>query len=255
MIVAAALVWWNERPDDLEACIRGVATVADRIVAVDGAYARYPGATVLSAPEQARRIMETAVEVGIGCEVHAPGRLWAGQVEKRTHAMQRASCGADWVMVVDADWIVSGDREQVRAELAQCAEDVVAVPFRTRKGDRYATKWHRAEEDRPTLLPQFYRPLPGLRVESHHWWYSAVKDGRRVWMWHGEPTPWPVLPQHALRAPYGVEHLTLLRSEQQVLDSRAFCNDRARVVAWTGQEDDVPGLPRPEYDYVTEPIG
>src|SRR5207247_1053795 len=50
--VTAALCWWNEKPEDLARCVRGVANIADRIVALDGAYVRYPGATVRSDEKQ-----------------------------------------------------------------------------------------------------------------------------------------------------------------------------------------------------------
>ena len=42
MIVTAALCWWNELPEDLDRCIRAAALIADRVVALDGAYRRYP---------------------------------------------------------------------------------------------------------------------------------------------------------------------------------------------------------------------
>ena len=56
MIVTAALCWYNEPPDELAACVRATATVADRIVAVDGAYRRYPGAKPMSSPAQVKAI-------------------------------------------------------------------------------------------------------------------------------------------------------------------------------------------------------
>ena len=37
MIVTAALIWYDERSEDLERCVRGMATIADRVIAVDGA--------------------------------------------------------------------------------------------------------------------------------------------------------------------------------------------------------------------------
>jgi hypothetical protein len=64
---------------------------------------------------------------------------------------------------------------------------------------------------------------------------------------------WPVLPQFPIRSAYEIEHKTLARDEKHILASRAFCNDRVRVLKWTGQEDDVPGLPQPIWDFETEP--
>jgi hypothetical protein len=50
MIVTGILAWWDEPPELLDACIRGLGDIADRIVAVDGAYRRYPAATITSPP-------------------------------------------------------------------------------------------------------------------------------------------------------------------------------------------------------------
>jgi hypothetical protein len=258
MIVTAILVWWDENAEDLEECIRGMATVADRVIAVDGAYRRYPGATVASPPEQTIRIMETAREVGLDCVIHTPNRLWAGQVEKRSYAFQQAAHGSDWIATFDSDWIAHGDRAAVRDELAAFSADqrvdVVTASLYTVPGNAYATNWHRQEEQKGRVsLPHFFRPLPGFRVEGSHWWYSAIKNGRRVWAWHGVTAEWPVLPQFPIRSAYEIEHKTLARDEKHILASRAFCNDRVRVLKWTGQEDDVPGLPQPIWDFETEP--
>ncbi len=38
-------------------------------------------------------------------------------------------------------------------------------------------------------------------------------------------------------------------TDEQINASRAFLNDRYRVIDQTGQEDDIPGLPPFEYDY------
>jgi len=63
----------------------------------------------------------------------------------------------------------------------------------------------------------------------------------------------PYVREHAIRAPYEIEHRSLLRDELRIIRGRAFCNDREIVVKRTGQEDDVPGLPEPVWDYVTVP--
>ena len=62
-----------------------------------------------------------------------------------------------------------------------------------------------------------------------------------------------LLPHAAFVTPYRTEHRVLHRTTEQVKASRAFCNDRAEVVVKTGQEDDVPGLKPPVFDYVTVP--
>jgi|WetSurMetagenome_2_1015567.scaffolds.fasta_scaffold01762_6 hypothetical protein len=262
MRITAALSWWNEKPEDLDRCVRSVANAADRIVAVDGAYRRYPGGTVLSDPAQASAIREAALAVGIDCLIVEPTMLWAGALEKRTYAMATAAIESDWVCIVDADYVIVADKEAVKAELAQVREDVVATKFYTPpNGDRpvdqsIATNWHKGEVDRLTCIPMIVRALPGLRVELHHWTYSAIRNGQRCWLtWTGGSGPsYPQSSLHTLQAPYLIEHMCLHRTEEQVLAARAYYNDREMIVRSTGQEDDVPGLPEPRWDYTTIPF-
>lgn len=254
--VSAALIWYDENPDDLEACVRGIATVADRLVAVDGAYQRYPNARVSSPPEQAKRIRQVAKEVGLKVEIHVPDKLWAGQVEKRSFAYAEAARDSEWIAIFDSDWVARGDREAVRAELKAYGPevDVVTASLYTPPGDLKATNWHAREEGAHAITVHFLRTLPDLRVETLHWWISATKNGQKVWMQYSQmQTPHPILEQHRLQATYQIEHRTLLRDEKHVLDSRAFCNDRVMVMEKTGQEDHMPGLPEPVWDYVTVP--
>jgi hypothetical protein len=254
MIVTAALIWWNELPADLERCVRGLATIADRLVAVDGAYARYPGAKVASPIAQVHAIAETARQVGIEVvDVDRPKRLWAGQVEKRAFALSEAAKGSDWVAVVDADWVVMGDRISARKELNSYRSDidVVAVPFYTPPSDNeVASGWHTAVSGTTVFLPHLFRALPQITVEKYHWWYTAQKGQRKVYLW-GPPNQGMLRPAHNLEAPYQIHHMTLHRTPEQVRASRAFVNDRIKVVALTDQEDDRDDLPRPEFDFET----
>lgn len=255
-LVTAALIWYNERPDDLEACVRGIAKVADRLIAVDGAFRRFPDAKAASPAAQARRIRKVAAELGLACTVHVPSEVWAGQVEKRSFAYALAATNSEWVAIFDTDWIASGDGETVRAELRAYspAVDVVTVPMFTPAGDLAATNWHARASDTREPVVHFVRALPDLGVEIVHWYISATKDGRKVWVQYGGmPSPWPRLPHQLLRSTYGIEHRTLQRDAHHVRAARAFCNDRVKVVEWTGQEDHVPGLPDPVWDYETMP--
>ena len=257
MIVTAALCWWNEQPEDLTACVDSLAGLADRIVALDGAYARYPAATVVSPQEQVDAIKHAAARIGVESEVLLPDRLWFGQVEKRTTLLQEGAEGSDWVLMLDADHILHGDMAAVRRILGETRVDVVATIFHTPVGDRplkdAAGKWHVEQTTLAPYIPQFYRALPGLQVQRKHWWVTAKKDGQWVWLWGGDA--WrPRMPQFRLSpSDLWVEHRTLMRTEEQILASRAFLNDRAMVVRSTGQEDDQPELPRPVWDYITRP--
>lgn len=259
MIVTGVLAWWDEPPELLDACIRGLGAVADRVVAVDGAYRRYPGATITSPPEQAAAIRDAAKAVGLDCLVLEPDRLWVGQVEKRSFTLNAGAVGSDWLAVVDADHIITADRTKARAELEGYGPeiDVVSVPFLTPPDpdrtldETSATGWHLETAGAAMTLCHLFRTLPGFRCERYHWWYSAIKDGRRTWLWGNNAERH--LPEHPIAAPYRIDHVCHTRDERRMLAGRAFCNDRVMVVERTGQEDDVPGLPEPVFDYVTVP--
>lgn len=268
MIVTAALIWYDEPPELLAACIRGAAEIADRMVAVDGAYRRYPNAETVSPPEQAETIRAIASEVDLECDIYSPDQLWAGQVEKRTFLCERAAEGSDWIAMVDADHIIHADRAGARAELERYGPEVVllTVPFYTplhpvrSLADSSASHWHEGLGGTRIEHTHLIRALPGLRVERFHYWYSGLQGGQRVWLPFGNAPsrkrgaePYPVMPTRQLQARYAVEHLTLLRDERHILEGRAFCNDRVMVVERTGQEDDLPSLPRPVFDYETVP--
>jgi hypothetical protein len=259
VIVTAALAWWDEPPETLDACIRSVAAVADRVVAIDGAYSRYPDATVTSPAGQAEAIRAAAEAAGMECLVLQPDRLWRGQVEKRTALLSLAAAGSDWIAVVDADHLVHCDPGMTRLSLQQADPGVDAfyVPLTTPvpQGvdiDRAsATAWHKLVAGTRVDFMHLYRAHPGFRVERFHWWYSAVSRGERVWMWGGDGS-YPPAHTGAFPDPlYRVEHASYSRDEVRILRGRAFVNDRDRVIAATGQEDDQPGLFRPEYDYAT----
>lgn len=260
MIVTAALAWWDEKPEDLAECVRGVARIADRIVALDGAYRRYPDATIVSPPEQAQIIHDTAQECGIESRVLEPSELWAGQVAKRSFLMARAAEGTDWIAIVDSDHVIQTDRAAARAELESMTDvDMVAVSMGSpglQRGQNYATNWHRDWAGRTSSVLHLFRALPDLRCEERHWTYSALKDGERVSMNYGEVGyrgKYPSAPWKTMQTPYLVEHRYLERDERHILANRAFCNDREIVVRLTGQEDDVPGLPAPVWDFTTVP--
>jgi hypothetical protein len=263
VIVTAALCWYDEPVELLDACVRGLAGVADRIVAVDGAYRRFPHTTFISPPEQAEVIRSAARDIRIECSVIIPEREWAGQVEKRSRLLAEAAKDTDWIMVVDADHIVHADTAAARIELGNYGPDVdvISVPmFTILNADRSmlrsaATGWHRDTAGRSIDVAHLFRALPDLHVERFHWWYKATKDGQPVWLWYGEgiPQDGTVITPTRMRSVYGIEHLCLLRDEKHILANRAFCNDREMVVNLTGQEDDVPGLPVPVYDYERVP--
>lgn len=253
-VVTAALNWWNELPEDLDRCVRGLAHIADRVVALDGAYTRYPEATPRSSDDQLDAIREAAKAVDLECRIIQPDTLWAGQVEKRSHLLAVASIGSTWIVTVDADHVITANRPDIRTFLQHHPGNVVSVPYITppnpeREAEDIAVGlWHIQQMAEPQFIPHIWRVLPGMRVEKFHWWYSAIVNGQRHWLWGGDNS-YPHIEHQRLRRGYTIEHRTLLRTEEQVRMSRAFLNDRGWVVEMTGQEDDQANLRRPEYSY------
>lgn len=256
MIVTAALAWWNERPEDLIRCVTATRNIADRIVALDGAYARFPGAQATSSDDQVSAIQTAAMEAGIECLVLQPNRVWAGQVEKRSYLMNMAAVGSDWVVPVDTDHIIHGNRDRARRVLERShGPEVYDAYLYTPRNDARpieesaAGNWHANLSGRRTAFAHIFKANPGFQVEKFHWWISAIVRGKRQWMWGGDSS----YPQvHHAEFPlegYYIEHLSLYRDREQVLANRGFCNDREMIVALTGQEDWRPGLPEPQYDF------
>lgn len=254
--LVAALSWFDEEPETLDRCVRAVGRFADAIVAVDGAYSRWPVEGTVSDPSQAAAIAEAAADTSTECLILTPQRRWAGQVEKRDVLMGIAARDADWVCVVDADHVVHGDPDTVRQELGASTMLVHAVPYTmpqpqgTRIEDVASSEWHRYNANQRVQIAHFFKGLPGFRVERHHWWYSGIFDNRRWCLWGEQDDRYPKAGCTDLRADYLVEHLALARDERHMLANRAYLNDREDVVLrLTGQEDDRPDLPRPVFDY------
>jgi hypothetical protein len=258
MIVTGALCVWNERPEDLDRCVRGLGDIADRVVALDGAYQRYPTATAHSPEDQLDAIRSAAAAVNIDCLIIQPDRLWAGQVEKRCHLLAAAGVGSDWIVTLDADHVIRADREEARLILRRTPSLVFSVPYvtpinPTRSMEESAVGlWHQNQVGEPQFIPHIWRALPGMKVERFHWWYSAIHAGSKVWLWGGDGSA-PSIDHQRIRRGYTVEHRTMMRTEEQIRISRAFLNDRDKVVQLTGQEDNQPGLFQPEYDYAWVP--
>ena len=244
MIVTAALPWYDEAPEDLDRYVRALPVVADRLVALDGGYARYPGAKPRSAKAEEAAIRDAAADIGLPVEVVIPDRIWPGQLAKRTALYNAAAAGSDWIFTLDADHIpTGGDRATIRAELETVElEDGVEVDFYTPPNPARpiekaaATDWHASLSGQTTSIRLFLRALPEIQVEHYHWWVSALKCGVRVWIYGGDDR-YPASSWRRLSAPLVVEHLCLFRRERNILAGREYARDRVLIVAATGQED------------------
>ena len=184
------LAWYSESPTWLAHTVSSLskADVA-HVVAVDGAYALYPGAheRPSSSVEQTEAIVETARGVGIGCTVHAPAHPWWGnEVEKRTFMFRAGNLVAepfvDWFLCIDADEVVHKSPPDLLQRLSTSCHDVAGVTL-CNTHDPHATEaksmalrdvsWGTTEQQGLRVL---LRALPSLRVEGTHAFYVGENE-------------------------------------------------------------------------------
>lgn len=238
MIVTAMLAWYDEQPDLLHRAVTSLAVIADRIVAADGRWNYYPGASYSSPPEQYDAIHQAAREAGIHATIDK-GQHWTGQVAKRNHLLQITQ-PTDWLMPLDADWELQGDRDQTRQAFASTQADALTVPFHTpanetaRLADVASTNWHANMAGTTVHEPLIWRNLPGIRIENYHWLYSAIKNGHRVALW-GQQS-YPQAHTEPLDATFQINHHCLHRDERTILANRAYCEQRDQYAAFKGRE-------------------
>lgn len=160
------LSWYEEPAPWLAECVAGLAQLCDHLIAVDGPYARFPGALrkAASGSEQADTIARTAAGAGIGCTIHVPREPWWGdEVAKRDWmfrlAMTMAQPGVDWLLRVDADEVFTQVPADTKKALAETELDVAEV-----------TMWERGEgQDSQFPLRVLFRALPGIRIQQAHY--------------------------------------------------------------------------------------
>jgi hypothetical protein len=180
-VIIGKLIWYDESPSWLAACVAGFGRVCDTIVAVDGAYQLYPRARSHSMPEQREAIMAAAEAAGCGCVVYQPRDVWAGnEVAKRNAALDLCrhlgTPGEDWVLVFDSDFqVMQVYADTVRAALAETEHHVATYTLldgqdmladeATAKLARHtdvSTQW-------TVRTRSIYRLLPGLQYHVKHW--------------------------------------------------------------------------------------
>lgn len=243
MNVTAMLAWYKEDLPLLRDCIRSLAGLCNRLVAVDGGYRQIPGATGSSGRYEQMIVRQAAAEAGLRLDLHVPDGPWPGQVAKRDFMIKEATLELtpqDWLLVVDADYRLHHDTAAVRQELEQnTTADALEVDFWTPHPEGFDLEqaphqWHRdlaGETIRHTLL---LRAWPDPRLEDHHWYYSAVKHGRRTALLGCSDYPEGVTEQ--LQSRLLVEHRCFERSLALLERNRDYCTVRDELVELTGVE-------------------
>lgn len=173
MKLIAVLCWFDERPSWLAGVVASLkkAEVA-HVVALDGAYALYPGGRAYSSREQHGVIVETCQALEMGCTIYAPQEPYFGnEVEKRTLSMRLAEAIAepheDWYFVVDADHFVTSAIGHTD-RLAETECDVAEIRFMEPYG---------AIPSGGCPLRCVIRAIPGIYYDGNHYTFRTP-DGR-----------------------------------------------------------------------------
>ena len=244
MIVTAMLCWYDEPVALLRQAIKGAAKVCDRVVAADGAYELIHDAKAESPKAQHRAIEDECRKRGLELVFLEP-RIWKGQVEKRNAVLQVAAQDSDWVMILDADWKITGERQLIRRELADALTqgvEQVAVEFvEPMNYDRDLTEsapnvWHISEVGITRRNPLLFRVMDDMSCESHHWIYFAHRpNGMKIGLWGGVGG-YPPARTHWLKADHRFEHMCLFRDTKRIIRNRLFCGARDAAVSVHGVE-------------------
>ena len=191
MRLIGLLSLYAERPSWLAASVASYRVAGiDHLVALDGAYALFPGGAARSPGVEADALMEICNAHDVGLTLVRPATTWAGnEVEKRTslfrHADALAVPNEDWYLNIDADELVTRALDGWRDALADTPLDCAELLLWERE-DRDSEPC--AQVDRALRVDplshapirKLFRAIPGIRcVGNHYTWVTP--DGRQLW--------------------------------------------------------------------------
>lgn len=169
--IIAVLSWYDEPVEWLRECVASAARFCDHLIAVDGPYAAFPGASEMpsSPPDQ----VDAVREAWPGCTVRTRSVPWDGEVAKRDYMFRLAVAeSADWVFRIDADEIVTDVPGDLRERLARTPLHVAESSFMYEA----VPGWPLAL----TRLRCLFRAIPGIGVSGAHSRVVAEVDGKTV---------------------------------------------------------------------------
>jgi hypothetical protein len=184
--IVGLLSWYEENPAWLGEMIASLpAAGISHLIALDGAYALFPGASPTSDLSNVHAIQAACDAAGITYSIHQPVEVWEGnEVEKRSALFELAEQGTteeDWYFVMDADETITSVPADFVDRLATSSLDVGMVTFyeppREATGPAPNFRWQRKRRYPIRVL---FRAIRGLRVHKNHWTY-VTPDGRRLW--------------------------------------------------------------------------
>jgi hypothetical protein len=178
--IVALLSFYDEPVESLLTCISGLASAGvEHLVAVDGAYAIYPDGEAASDPNQHAAITLACRQLSISCTLHIPSEPWAGnEVQKRSFLFKQGAAHAspgDWLLVIDADEVITSVPADLRSQLA--ATDLIVASVQM--VDAVALRAGQPDWPAEFEARRLFRAQP-IRVQTSHFTYVTA-DGRYLW--------------------------------------------------------------------------
>lgn len=171
--IAAALCWYDEPVESLERMVASLAGFADILVSLDGPYGLFPHYSPRSSDEQRHAIDVAARLAMIPHAPILPDDEPATQAGKRTKLYQAAARRAGpngWILIVDADEVLSGKLGAARDMLADVGDGFDCATVTSITGSA------------PSPQPRLLRALDAITCgpEYHGMLSASDPDGRRV---------------------------------------------------------------------------
>jgi hypothetical protein len=213
MKIVGLLNWYEEHPSWLAECVASASRLCDHLIAVDGAYAAFPGALKkpFSNSDQTDAIMRTAAGAGMGVTIHQSrepwwGTKWGGEVEKRDFMFRLGetfTTPEDWYLRIDADEILTHVPLGTREALAATEQNVAEVTLWEREASGHIGEVVDSVNDYQQVFRCLFRALPGIKIEQTH--FTVIAGDKTLNGLHQVPA----LPLWDVR----LEHRTRLRTK------------------------------------------
>src|SRR5882757_3984281 len=180
MKIIGLLNWYEEDPAWLAECVASISRVCDHLVAVDGAYAEFPGSLKkpASSNEQVEIINRTAAGAGMGVTLHVPRLPWfTGEVGKRNAMFRLASAFAepdDFYLVLDADEVITNVPSDIRTRLADTPHSVAELMLYERESQAAVSALTDTGADYLNPDRRLFRALPDIGVVQNHYTYTST---------------------------------------------------------------------------------
>lgn len=194
-MIIGCVIMFDDSVALVEACLKALAKVTDKIVVVDGAFAEFPHKNFNTTDGSL-----VAANIYADKIISAPGRAWHDQVEKRNAYLKEAAVG-NYLVLVDTDEIITGKKP------ARLTKDVYKIKLTTEHGGMKL----------PQMACRLIKMTEGLHYEKKH---NVLLDGKGKLISHpSEDTP--------LHEGLSIEHTPESRGAERLAKDGQYLRERA----------------------------